>query len=228
MNKKRYEQWVNKVCQFIQEVGPQLNLNPGAMQSNIEKLGDNNPEIIFLGHDAHELGQYEFSPAVRERFFKGNPYWNTRFEWKIWTNLYNAFKKNGNTQLMDDESKFVFTNAVFFTGDGVDKVNDKAGVSILDECMKLTSELVFDILKPKVLVCFSVDDVFSPLNKATGVKFNNVKIFKPNDIRHTLALAEYEGVEIIGMPHPSGAHGVMASLPTIAQMIQNIYEGKTK
>lgn len=73
--KKEYEQWVDKACKFINEVGPRINCyGSGAMQS--APVLDHHPEVVFLGHDAHE--DYEWQKGkeeeIRRRFFEGNPF----------------------------------------------------------------------------------------------------------------------------------------------------------
>lgn len=73
--KKDYEQWVDKACKFINEVGPRINrCGSGPMQS--APVLDHHPEVVFLGHDAHE--DYEWQGGkeeeIRRRFFEGNPF----------------------------------------------------------------------------------------------------------------------------------------------------------
>ena len=47
-----YEKWVDKVCQFIECVGPEINCTSCAMQS--KPVLDKSPQVVFLGYNAHE------------------------------------------------------------------------------------------------------------------------------------------------------------------------------
>ena len=47
-----YDQWVNKVCQYIENVGPEINCTSCAMES--KPALDRSPQVVFLGYNAHE------------------------------------------------------------------------------------------------------------------------------------------------------------------------------
>lgn len=232
---EKYEKWVDKACAFVDQVGPQLNMPVGSMQSNISMALGNDIKIMFLGHDAHEPNPdfiYNNSEYFRDRCMNGNIYWNNRNDkWDIWKNLRNYFiKEFGESSLMDDMDHLVFTNAIFFTGDKIDKVLDQIGTSVENKCMDLTRELVFDILQPQLLVCFSVNDVFDKLigsiRKEEGPTVKMiVKKFKPYHIKHTCAITKFHSTTILGIPHTSGAHGVFASLPAIVRTINDLARG---
>ena len=137
-------------------------------------------------------------------------------------------KVYGESSLMDDMKHMVFTNAIFFTGDNIKLVLDQIGMSVERKCLDFTSELIFDILHPKILVCFSVSDVFDKLmntiNGKSGKKLNVLR-FKPYNIRHFCKITQYKGSIILGIPHPSGAHGITSSLPAIVRIINDLSKG---
>lgn len=233
---KKYREWVDNACDYVDEVGSHLNMPVGAMQSDISMVLGNEINIMFLGHDAHEVNRdfiFENSDYFRYRCLNGNPYWGNRNEkgWPIWKNLRDSFiKVFGESTLMDDMDHLVFTNAIFFTGDNIDEVLNqinKTDTSVESKCMELTRDLIFDILQPKLLVCFSVSDVFDKLIHSIRRKdgFNeklSIKKFKPFHIKHTCAITQFNGTTILGIPHPSGAHGVLASLPAIVRIISDL------
>ena len=236
--KEMYKKWVDKACVFVDKVGPTLKLPVGAMQSDICQplaLG-HDINIMFLGHDAHEVPKPDFkfvnSDYFRDRCIYGNENWGARNEeWPIWKNLRNIFLKViGDSSLMDDTEHMVFTNAVFFTGDKIHEVLEQIGTTVESKCMELTRELVFEILQPKLLVCFSVGDVFDKLvdsikkKEDTNVKLT-VKKFKPYHIKHYCAITQFNKTIILGIPHPSGAYGVLASLPAIVRIINDLSKG---
>ena len=232
--REKYANWVKRVCDFISQVGPKLNLPAGAMQSNISEAIDNDINIMFLGHDPHEVPKenykFEYGDYIQERFMKGNPCWGDRnTKWPIWKNLRDNFiNVYGESSLVDDTKHMVFTNAIFFTGDKIKLVLDQIGTSVERKCLDFTSELIFDILHPKILVCFSVSDVFDKLmntiNGKSGKKLNVLR-FKPYNIRHFCKITQYKGSIILGIPHPSGAHGITSSLPAIVRIINDLSKG---
>lgn len=232
--KRKYYNWVDKTCAFVDQVGPLLNIPVGAMQSDISQALGNDINIMFLGHDAHEEDEnfiFGNSDYFRKRCKTGNDYWGERNnKWAIWKNLRDSFiKVFGESTLMDDMEHLVFTNAIFFTGDKIHLVIEQIGTSIESKCMELTRELTFDILKPKLLVCFSVQDVFDKLIGTIKKEDSNVKIqvkkFKPYHIKHNCAITQYNDTTILGIPHPSGAHGVISSLPAIVRIINDLSKG---
>ena len=232
--REKYANWVERVCDFISQVGPQLNLPVGAMQSNISEAIDNDINIMFLGHDPHEVPKkdyiFEDGDYIKDRFKEGNPCWGDRnTKWTIWKNLRDYFiNVYGESSLMDDTKQMVFTNAVFFTGDNIKLVLDQIGTSVERKCLDFTNELIFDILHPKILVCFSVSDVFNKLIETINKKRGNiltVQRFKPYNIKHFCAITQYGGTIILGIPHPSGAHGIYSSLPAIVHIINDLSMG---
>ncbi len=232
--REKYANWVKRVCDFISQVGPKLNLPAGAMQSNISEAIDNDINIMFLGHDPHEVPKdkykFEYGDYIQERFMKGNPCWGDRNKkWPIWKNLRDNFiNVYGESSLVDDTKHMVFTNAIFFTGDKIKLVLDQIGTSVEWKCLDYTNELIFDILHPKILVCFSVSDVFDKLIKMINWKSGNkltVLRFKPYNIKHFCAITQCDGTVILGIPHPSGAHGIYSSLPAIVRIINDLSKG---
>ena len=232
--REKYANWVKKVCDFISLIGPQLNLPVGAMQSNISEAIDNDINIMFIGHDPHEVPKdkykFEYGDYIQERFMKGNPCWVDRnTKWPIWKNLRDNFiNVYGESSLVDDTKHMVFTNAIFFTGDKIKLVLDQIGTSVEWKCLDYTNELIFDILHPKILVCFSVSDVFDKLIKMINWKSENkltVYRFKPYNIKHFCAITQCDGTVILGIPHPSGAHGIYSSLPAIVRIINDLSKG---
>ena len=230
VTESEYNKWVDKVIDFIKEVGREINLPASSMQSPM--LFNQEIDVVFLGHDAHETPKNpnwsfqlddESIQYIKKRFKDGNYTWAGRSNdpsWLIWNNLYGGFKKIGATSLLNDD-RLIFTNAVFFTGDKIEQVNYKTGKAV-DACMKFTSELIFDIIKPKLLVCLSIDDVFTPLSNNSEKRFNIILgKFKPKGSKHNVILAEHKGVRIAGIPHTSGAHGVLGSMTAIAEYLKN-------
>ena len=199
-----YDSWVNKVCRYIEQVGPEVDCCSSAMQS--KPVLDRSPEVVFLGYNAHE--PYPYAGVNRERFYQGNAYfYSERDKWRIWTPLYGALKWAGCPQIMDD-GNFVFMNAVYFgTNTIADMKAKKNSADIIGQCLSFTSEVIRDIYKPKVVVCFSINDCFRPLD--CKLQFSNVETIVPHIIsgeaaKHSVVKGMWSGIKFIGIPHPSG------------------------
>ena len=96
---KAYNLWVDRVCKYIEEVGPIINAPSSAMQS--APVLDKSPDVIFLGHDARE--PFDFNGADKNRFFVGNPeFIPNRHKWVMWNRLDKAFRRNGLERFVTD------------------------------------------------------------------------------------------------------------------------------
>lgn len=113
----RYEEWVEKVCDFLETTAPNLE-EEGRCCSVFQSkpVLNKQPDVLFLGYNAHE--NYGYTGIDRKRFWKGNPSFyeegaRYRDPWKIWYRPYNAMKFAHYTEPMED-GNFVFMNAVYF------------------------------------------------------------------------------------------------------------------
>ena len=90
--KELYDNWVERVCLFLEETGPKLGPGGrccGTFQS--APVLDKSPDVAFLGFNPHE--DYGYVPVDRKRFYEGNPeFYVSREKWAIWRKLYNALK----------------------------------------------------------------------------------------------------------------------------------------
>ena len=171
-----YNQWVDKVCRYIEEVGPRINCTSCAFQS--KPVLDKSPDVVFLGYNAHE--PWGYTGVNRERFYEGNPSFyadRDKPAWKIWRKPYEAFKWAGYLNPMTD-GHFVFMNVVYFGSDTIKDFQTKPGsVEVAAQCMDFTAEVIQDIFRPKCVVCFSINDCFRPLERRFG--FTQVETVTP-------------------------------------------------
>lgn len=206
--KQKYEQWVDKALEFIYEVGPRINCyGSGAMQS--APVLDHHPEVVFLGHDAHEPYGWEEGKEeqIRRRFFEGNPAFyhiddsdKNRHGWKFWTLprfIFNIIEKDN--RLVKD-GNFVLMNAFFFGAHKIDQLCSKMTHEDAKRNVELTRELICDIFKPKAVVCFSVEDVFGVL---PGIKDKQVINLGTN--RTVMRGTWDNGIAVFGIPHFSSS-----------------------
>lgn len=198
-----YEQWVDKACEFINEAGPRINCcGSGAMQS--APVLDHHPEVVFLGHDAHEPYGWEEGKEdqIRQRFFEGNPAFyhiddnaKSQYGWKYWTRPRDIFRKIGGNRLVED-SNFVLMNAFFFGAHQIAQLGAKMEHEVAKRNIELTREVICDIFKPKAVVCFSVNTVFGALR---GVENKQVVYL---GTRHKVMRGIWDnGITVFGVPH---------------------------
>lgn len=243
MKEKDYKKWVNEAYQYIVEVYDKVNqlenVNVGSTQYIPQIDGD--IEIVFLGHDAHEgraSGEKLDITNAENRFFTGNgnpKCWRNQKEWKIWNNIESAFRRVGFTEIMDNDyisdeilKKTIVTNALFFTyaNDNENglakKLNTLLGPDIVNECMKRTGKLIFEVVKPKLVICSSCSMVFEPLIKNYNADIR-YEVFSLKGTRRRVMryVDKVNDITVLGIPHTS--YPVPLS---VAAFVRDMYLGK--
>ena len=241
MKKEKYEKWVEEAYQYIETVYPQVcqlkHVNVGSTQY-IPKL-DGDIEFVFLGHDAHEgiadTNEKMVITNAKERFYNGNGNprcWRNHPEWKIWNNIEKAFLNIGFSEIMENDyisekilNKTIVTNVLLFNYNGKAKeLNDKLKPDIVNECMNLAGKLIFDVIKPKMVICSSCSLVFEPLI-LNYKKNNNVdlryEVLRLNGTKKKVMRCVYDDITVLGVPHTS--YPVPLS---VAAFVRDIYLGK--
>lgn len=227
--KEKYSQWVNKVSLFLKETGPTIG-NGGRCCSVFQSkpLLDKQADVLFLGYNAQE--DFGYVPISEERFWEGNPdFYANRMKWRIWSKPYNALAFAGYTKPMEDDN-FIFMNAVYFGSKTIAQLESLANAKpAIAQCLEYTKEVIHDIFQPKTIVCFSIADGFDALNKAFG--FDSVISFYPSRIapngtklegKWEMKLGIWNGIKVIGMPHPSARGISNDDWGTIAYALKNL------
>lgn len=206
-----YNSWVDRVCAYIEEVGPIVNAPSSAMQS--APVLDKSPEVVFLGHDAREPDN--FYGADKNRFFKGNPdFIPNRHTWIMWSRLEHAFRKNGLDKLVTD-GNFMLMNLFFFGADNIVSSHKKMKAEVMKQCINFTEELICDIIKPKFVVCFSVNNIFDCL-KTRMKNVEQKRLSVPSKIK----IGVWNGIPVIGISHPSARNLSTAYWSEISEYIK--------
>ena len=241
MKKEDYIDWVEEAYQYIKKVYSQVrqleHVNVGSTQY-IPKL-DGDIEFVFLGHDAHEgildANEKMVITNAKERFYTGNGdprCWRKLPEWKIWNNIEIAFRNIGFHEIMENGyisekilNKTIVTNALLFNYNGKAKeLNDKLKSDIINECMSLSGKLIFDVIKPRMVICSSCSLVFEPLI-LNYKKNNNVDlrydVLRLNGTKKKVMRCVYDGITVLGIPHTS--YPVPLS---VAAFVRDMYLGK--
>lgn len=228
-----YKQWVESVCDFLETTAP--NLGEGGRCCSVfqsKPVLNKQPDVLFLGYNAHE--DYGYTGIDRKRFWKGNPSFyeegaRYRDPWKIWYRPYNAMKFAHYTAPMED-GNFVFMNAVYFGSSTIKQLECIPNIQLaIDKCLEFTKEVIIDIFCPKAIVCFSISDCFDRLNQKFG--FDAVVSFspshnindKPYQCKKTIKMGLWEGIPVIGIPHPSTRDFSNDDWGVIAHFLKTIF-----
>ena len=241
MKKEDYIDWVEEAYQYIEKVYSQVrqleHVNVGSTQY-IPKL-DGDIEFVFLGHDAHEgildANEKMVITNAKERFYTGNGdprCWRKLPEWKIWNNIEIAFRNIGFHEIIENGyiseeilNKTIVTNALLFNYNGKAKeLNDKLKPDIINECMSLTGKLIFDVIKPKMVICSSCSLVFEPLimnyNKNNNANLH-YDVFRLDGTKKKVMKCVINDIIVLGIPHTS--YPVSKS---VAAFVRDSYLGK--
>ena len=60
---KKYNEWIDKACEFVDKVGPTLNMPVGSMQSDISLVLGNEINIMFLADLIYENEKFHIKPS---------------------------------------------------------------------------------------------------------------------------------------------------------------------
>lgn len=219
VKKEKYVDWVNRVVEFLENTAPYIGEGGRAcsvMQSRpvLEKEVD----VVFLGCNADE--DYGFCGIDYDRFMKGNKYfYNNEYHqnndamlynpWRIWYKPYYALSKALNDSTPMEDGHYVFMNAIYFGTKTLQQMDQLPKFSdVKNICLDFTREVIIEIFKPKLIVCFSVNNCFDVLNTKYG--FSNTETTKPHhpyidyNCSKSVKSATWNGIRVIGIPHPSG------------------------
>ena len=223
--KQKYDEWVTRVCSFLEEEGPKLNLPCVSFQS--KPILDKHPDVIFLGYNPHEPGSFTQNESIRNRFYDGNIafYKEERNNWPIWKPLYESFKWAEYSNPIED-GHFVFFNAIYFGTKNIYEFKKLPGSKdAIRKCLQFTGEVIQNIFRPKCVVCLSVPDCFDNLNR----NFKFIEVKRINTLQETdeeiidfamnketqrwetrytckrkIMKGIWNGIPVYGVPHPSG------------------------
>lgn len=215
-----YNDWVDRVMTWCQDVGPRINRHVAAMQSR--PFFDKKAEICFLGINPAEDGSFnaEDLDYYRQRFFDGNSItpetWGDagRGGHRKWNWIFNpeqaenSFAKCGRGEAVK-EGNYLFFNAIFFGSPhgGTDiRYQD-----IINKSVQFTAEAIVDVFIPKCVICFSIPKVWDRLNAELHfAKTSRMDILHPDGtpVSQRIMRGESKGIVFYGIPHPSAAFGL--------------------
>ncbi len=156
-----------------------LAINPGSGGSYVEQLSNNE-----LWKKWCVNGRMDGATLL-----KGNPTWEKRNTWRFWQNLNNIFNRGGIKDILQDKSRFVFSNLTLFA-----TKKEKDLPNILNECTPKTIELI-EILQPRHILCLGDERCIKPLKKEG--KFETKHLLPYN----LLSFGKYNGISVYSIRH---------------------------
>lgn len=169
---QKLQEWANETADFYHEMAMSYDL-AFYTQSDLNKVSEQ-PELLILGINPGSGGKYTADQIEKDvwknwgangrmngtTLLKGNPSIHDKDDWRTWQGLKRTFVHGGITGILDDESKYAWSNIIFF--------NEPKEKNICGElyqiCPDKTLELI-KILKPKRILCLSIRKCFDVLNK---------------------------------------------------------------
>lgn len=215
---KYYHEWVNRVTSFLEEVGPNLG-NGGRSCSVMQSrpVLEKDVDVVFLGCNPNE--DWGYCGVDNERFLNGNAPYEVIIKWKVLYKLQGAFlwlnktidrwKEEPEEPLKD--GNFVFMNAYYFGTKDLAQLDSLPGIEPLKKkCLEYTEDVIKNVFKPKLIICFSIPDCFDELNKQCD--FQSVQSLTPlypypdkYTSKQTVKVGMWNDIRVIGIPHPSQA-----------------------
>jgi hypothetical protein len=223
MTKEELLLWGEKTVQLYNKIADERGREKTPAfytQSNLNKIiGVNSVDILIAGINPGSGGTYQqmienpnwgISSATgmtAEQLISGNfgrapqygncTNWSRHHTWRYFMNLKRFFKDVEEPNILDDERRFVLTNATFFNTVKEKELNQ----SLLKTTFPQTIDLVRRV-KPKMIVWLSGRKVFNRLASLSidGFSFKYDK--KRNPIMARIYMGTFNGIPCFGVPHP--------------------------
>lgn len=205
--KPTFLEWSNKAVASCHRLATNteldLNLSFFAFQS-IPKV---NPDLLILGiNPGNEFtysDQYnnpgwglDESGMNAEIFMNGNPFSQDYENWLIWKNLRKSFIGEKMNNMLTNS---MYMNFIYFNSLNIESLlQKKGGFEAFNNCRDLSVELINNIIKPKYIICLGTADCFDKLPLTE-------KECLLKDKKRLLLKGKLSGIQVFGIPHPSGS-----------------------
>ncbi len=171
------------------------------------------PDVLILGLNPNDLSNYQsqydnskwglkdWQKMIPEVFIRQNP-WYLGGQYADPTKPWNILSKMNKTiHVQPDLSrlfdKMVYLNILYFGSTDFKEFQNsfkEHWKEVYDNCIALSSILIFDIIKPKRIICLGIENCFKQLIDGSITK---------ELINGSLYKTEKNGIDIYGMTHPS-------------------------
>ena len=126
-----------------------------------------------------------------EILIKGNPLYSTREQWHLWKRLRYIFRCGGIERVLDDESRYVYTELMFFNTKKTEDIPRQA-YSLVPHTIELIG-----ILQPKQILCIGAATCLPALKPyITGL----------TQVAKNVKGGELNGIPLFAIPHTSSRY----------------------
>lgn len=178
---EKLKKWASEAYNFYRPKAEELNMD-FYTQSDLSLLTDDKPvELMIIGINPGFGGNFKKDRfACSDDLLKGNIYKDENdqdvhniLNWKIIKDVRTILDYSGLGNWLDDESRFVLTNATFFSTH-----NEKglAGIQIKkaqEDSIKYTKKLI-EIIRPKHIICLGGKNCMNLLMESTQPMLSNI------------------------------------------------------
>ena len=195
--------WAKEAIKYCHPIAETLDRAFYAFQSEPVE----SPELLLLGLNPggdFNYGNVMFSEAFLQQnpwYFGGHNY-DPKAQWNILNKL--QVTKSVTPELDKLFNDMVYMNLLYFNSIDFSEFISHAkskninGQEVFDKCSQLTKELIFNIIKPKRIICFSIDNCFNRLNSENAT----VSEIIPRLLHYTTI----QGIKTYGIRHPSARY----------------------
>ncbi|MBR4689003.1 MAG: hypothetical protein IKO90_00905 [Bacteroidales bacterium] len=219
---ERLEQWANETVEMYHKLAitdKKYNFN-FYTQSDLKTL-TSSPEILIVGLNPGSGGCYILDgeneadklKEKKETFIKGNPFYCDHKRWRMWIMLHSILNKGGLGELVENDSKFAWTNIVCMNTPNM-KTFPK---ELFNICAKSCVDLINKI-SPKIVLCLGKDAIES-LCKEENLYLEDI-------VTGEIKRAQYGKIIFIGIPHTSKFYS-NEEMDLVGNCIKMIYDNPT-
>lgn len=220
---KKLREWSNKVVNYCHDkaTNPEydLDLSFYAFQSAPKE----SPELLLLGINPGREYNYadQFNNPIwglidekrmsAEVFVQANPLFHNHKTWTLWKNLSKSFESD---RMNDILSNSMYMNFIYFNTVKIENLlAKKGGKEVYDMCRDFSLELIWDIIKPKQILCLGTGGCFDIL----PIKDKENLLV---DKKRLLVKGRLSSIPIYGIPHPSGSITSDADRKRIGELLR--------
>jgi hypothetical protein len=169
-----------------------------------------NPPLLIMGINPREdrgedfafaAGKAKTLPELVEQMKNANGEWDGRDKWQFWKMLKYYFEPDGLNEMLEN---CVYMNQIYFNTQNMKALYAyKGSANAIRVCRELTKELVFDVIRPKRVLCLGISDCFNGLGK--GLDYRE---FLRNRRMRLFIKKICCDIPVYGIPHPTSAWGI--------------------
>ena len=226
---EKLHDWSNKAALFCRSVIEDPDYEIDLFFYAFQSPPLSNPDLLILGLNPHENGTYKDGCSawgIKEmtalEMMKENQFWLKKEgikgregheSWNIWRKLRKLFRENELKLILDSS---VYMNLIYFNTNNFDEfINKKGSNKVITKCKELTTDVIFNVIKPKSILCLSIPKCFD------YIKGESLENLLPGGKKRLLMKKMINGVPVYGVPHVSGSRISNKEFDEIREMLRN-------